>query len=519
MHRDLRRASELVVQRDIFHAAWDACDAFRSAVDTEYFTDYIFAMFFLKYISDVWNESCDQSRMESLDGVVPGHSYLAGVRFIVPENANFNFLFENRSEPGIGNLMNTALQLIEQANKESLGGVLQNIDFDSDENLGEAKERNDRLKSLLEDFNQPELDMRTSRISNDEVGNVFIFLIERFASDSRGGMGEFYTPQKVSELVGKLSEPKAGARICDPACGSGGLLIETAKAMNDLNHSLWGMEVDRRAWALCRMNMFIHGEESARIELCDSLASPTLVEGNRLMKFDNVVSNPPSYLDEWEAEKAEQDTYKRFERGVPYDRTRASYAFISHMIEAAAEKKGRVTVVVPHGVLFRGWKEGPIRKKLITENLLDAVIGLPGNLISFTRIQIAILIFDRSREEGGVNEDRKNVLFIDASRENYRLGKFQNMLLDEHIEKILKAYKERKVIKKFTYLASLEELEENDFNLNISHYVNSFEEEGDIDIQELRGEIDQLEIELEEVRGKMDQYLNFENHGKTGEEE
>lgn len=326
-------------------------------------------------------------------------------------------------------------------------------------------------------------------------------MIERFASDAGKKAGEFYTPHKVSELVAKLCKPKVGARICDPACGSGGLLIEAAKAVGDRNYSIYGMEVNGSTWALCRMNMFLHGADSARIEWCNTLTSPTLVENDRLMKFDNIVANPPFSLDKWGADEAEADTYNRFWRGVP-PKSKGDYAFISHMIEAAVEKEGRVAIVVPHGVLFRGAAEGRIREKLIKDNLLDAVIGLPGNLFPTTSIPVAILIFDRSREKGGANENRKDVLFIDASQD-YQPGKNQNALMDENMEKILNAYEAREEIEKYAHLASYDELKENDFNLNIPRYVDTFEEEAEIDIEAVQQEIDTLEGELAEVRGKM----------------
>ena len=343
--------------------------------------------------------------------------------------------------------------------------------------------------------------MRPSRISEDIIGNVYIYLIERFASNAGKKAGEFYTPHKVSKLVAQLCKPKVGARICDPACGSGGLLIEAAKAVGDRNYSIYGMEVNGSTWALCRMNMFLHGTDSARIEWCNTLTSPTLVENDRPMKFDNIIANPPFSLDKWGADEAEADTYKRFWRGVP-PKSKGDYAFISHMIEAAVEKEGRVSVVVPHGVLFRGAAEGRIREKLIKDNLLDAVIGLPGNLFPSTSIPVAILIFDRSREKGGANENRKDMLFIDASQD-YQPGKNQNALMDEHMEKILNAYEAREEIEKYAHLASYDELKENDFNLNIPRYVDTFEEEAEIDIEAVQQEIDTLEGELEQVRGKM----------------
>jgi len=226
-----------------------------------------------------------------------------------------------------------------------------------------------------------------------------------------------------------------------------------------------------------------------------------LVEKDRLMKFNVVVANPPFSLDKWGADEAEHDRFNRFWRGVP-PKSKGDYAFISHMIEAALEKEGKVAVVVPHGVLFRGGAEGRIRQKLIEDNLLDAVIGLPANLFPTTSIPVAILLFDRSREKGGIGEKRRDVLLIDASR-GYQSAKTRNLLLEEHIEKIVATYSARKDVDKYAHVASFEEIKENDFNLNIPRYVDTFEEEEEIDIQAVQKEIDRLESELSEVKAKM----------------
>jgi len=218
------------------------------------------------------------------------------------------------------------------------------------------------------------------------------------------------------------------------------------------------------------------------------------------------VANPPFSLDKWGAENAESDQYNRFWRGVP-PKSKGDWAFISHMVETALEKEGRVAVVVPHGVLFRGAAEGRIRHKMIEENLLDAVIGLPGNLFPTTNIPVAILVFDRSREKGGAREDCKNVLFVDASRE-FVSRKNQNTLSEEHLVKIMEIYTTRAEMEKYAHVAGFEEIKENDFNLNIPRYVDTFEEEEPIDIDEVQKEIDALEKELTAVRMKMAEKLN-----------
>ena len=285
-------ANQPMKQQDINNAAWAACDTFRGVMDAAGYKDYILVMLFLKYISDVWRDHYEEYRTRYGDDKERIRRQLKRERFILPEGHSFYDLYEQRNEADIGDAINIALESVEEANKNKLDGVFRNIDFNSEANLGQTKDRNRRLKMLLEDFNKAQLDMRPSRISEDVIGNVYIYLIEHFASDAGRKAGEFYTPQKVSELVAKLCQPKPGTRICDPACGSGGLLIEIAKAIGDRNHSLFGMEVNGSTWALCRMNMFLHGADSARIEWCNTLTAPALTDKDCLMKFDNIVAIP-----------------------------------------------------------------------------------------------------------------------------------------------------------------------------------------------------------------------------------
>ena len=497
--------TDKIKQSEINSTAWAACDTFRGVVDPAQYKDYILVMLFLKYISDVWKDHYEEYRKQYGDDDERIRRRLGRERFVLPEGSSFYDLYEARSEANIGERINIALDAIEEANKIKLEGVFRNIDFNSEANLGKTKDRNRRLKHLLEDFNQPQLDMSASRVSEDVIGNTYIYLIERFASDAGKKAGEFYTPHKVSELLAKLAQPKRGDRICDPACGSAGLLVEAAHEVGGRDFALFGMEVNGSTWALARMNMFLHGMDGARIEWCNTLTSPALVENDRLMKFNVVVATPPFSLDKWGQDEAGSDRFNRFWRGIP-PKSKGDYAFISHMIEAALEKEGRVAVVVPHGVLFRGGAEGRIRRKLIEDNLLDAVIGLPANLFPTTGIPVAILLFDRSREKGGANEQCRDVLFIDASRD-YESAKNQNRLTEAHIQKILATQHAREDVDKYAHIASFDEIRENDFNLNIPRYVDTFEEEEEIDIDAVQQEIDRLEKELSSVRVKMAEKL------------
>jgi type I restriction enzyme M protein len=513
--------SNTLSQQDVNNTAWAACDTFRGVVDPAQYKDYILVMLFLKYISDLWADHYAEYRKEYGDNDERIRRKLERERFILPYVefkdektgevtdrflADFHALHERRKAANLGELINIVLDHIEEANKAKLEGVFRNIDFNSEANLGKTKDRNRRLENLLGDF--AKLDLRPSRVSEDVIGNTYIYLIERFASDAGKKAGEFYTPKQVSQLLAQLAAPKPGDRICDPTCGSGGLLIEAAalvEAQGSRDFALYGQEANGSTWALARMNMFLHGKDAARIEWGDTINSPALVEADRLMRFNVVVANPPFSLDKWGGQEVEADRYSRFWRGLP-PKSKGDYAFITHMIETALPQEGRVAVVVPHGVLFRGGAEGRIRRALIEENLLDAVIGLAGNLFPTTSIPVAILVFDRAREKGGAREACQDVLFIDASRD-YQSGKNQNALLDEHMAKVLATFRARQPVDKYAHVASLQEIADNEFNLNIPRYVDTFEEEEEIDIAAVEQEIERLEGELAEVRTRMKQYL------------
>ena len=497
--------NEQLTQQQVNRTAWAACDTFRGVVDAGQYKDYILVMLFLKYISDLWKDRLETYRKQYGEDKVRIGRRLQRERFILPDNASFYDLYAARDEANIGERINIALEAIEDANRQKLDGVFRNVDFNSETNLGRVKDRNRRLKNLLEDFAKPEMDLRPSRVNEDIIGECYIYLISSFASDAGKKAGEFYTPAAVSKLLAKLAAPRPGHTICDPACGSGSLLIHAATEVGSDNFALYGQEVNGATWALARMNMFLHAKDAARIEWCDTLNGPTLIEGDRLMRFDIVVANPPFSLDKWGAEHAENDPHKRFWRGVP-PKSKGDYAFITHMIEIAKRQSGRVAVIVPHGVLFRSRAEGRIRQALIEENLLDAVVGLPANLFSTTGIPVAVLVFDRSREQGGENEARRDVLFIDASKD-FTPDKARNVMNEAHVDKVLKTYKDRKAVEKYSHLASLEEIADNGYNLNIPRYVDTFEPEEEIDVAAVQKEIEQIEAELVDVRARMKGYL------------
>ncbi len=307
-----------VNQQEINDTLWRACDTFRGTLDPSQYKDYLLVMLFLKYVSDQWADKRTEYERKYDGDSTRVIRALERERFVVPAESEFDYLYARRDRDNVGELINIALDKIEDANRSKLENVFRNIDFNSEPHLGETKDRNRRLKLLLEDFHSEKLDLRPSRIANqDVIGNAYEYLIGRFASDAGKKGGEFYTPAEVATLLAKLLAPRPGERICDPACGSGSLLIRVAREVGSENFSVAGQEVNGGTWALCRMNMFLHGIDGARIEWGDSLNNPKLVKDDRLMRFDVVVANPPFSLDKWGAENAAGDRFRRFWRGTP----------------------------------------------------------------------------------------------------------------------------------------------------------------------------------------------------------
>ncbi|WP_284126590.1 type I restriction-modification system subunit M [Parerythrobacter aestuarii] len=493
-----------IKQDEVNKAVWAACDTFRGTVSADIYKDYVLTMLFLKYLSDVWQDHYDEYKKQYGDTPELIAELMTNERFVLPESANFATLYKARHEPGNGERIDKALHAIEEANVGKLRDVFQDISFNSNR-LGEEKQKNDILRHLLEDFARPELNMRPSRIGNlDVIGNAYEFLIKNFAADAGRKAGEFYTPPEVSELMAEIMDMAEGEEACDPTCGSGSLLMKCgrrvqAKFGGSKKYALFGQESIGSTWALAKMNMFLHGEDNHRIEWGDTIRNPKLLDAeDRLKHFDVVVANPPFSLDKWGVDTAENDRFGRFRRGVP-PKTKGDFAFILHMIETMKPKTGRMAVVAPHGVLFRGSSEGKIRQKLIEENLLEAVIGLPEKLFYGTGIPACILIFRKTKSDD-------KVLFIDASRE-FKSGKNQNQIEEEHIAKIVETYRKRETVDKYSYLATPEEIAENDYNLNIPRYVDTFEEEEEIDLVAVRAERLKLKAELAKLEDKMDVYL------------
>ncbi|GAB6153641.1 type I restriction-modification system subunit M [Desulfosporosinus burensis] len=501
----------MITQETINITLWKACDTFRGKIDASLYKDYILVMLFVKYLSDTYKERYEDYQTKYAGDKERIMRALTRERFVLDEKSTFDYIYSKRNDNEIGDVINKALEHIEEENKAKLRGVFRNIDFNSEIVLGKTKEKNAVIKHLLEDFGV--LDLRPSNLSgNDVIGDSYEYMISLFASDAGKKGGEFFTPSMVSELIARLVKPEENDRIYDPTCGSGSLLIRAFNKVPNRKAQIYGQERNGQTHSLCRMNMFLHEIDDAKIAWGDTLANPLHLEDDCLMKFQVCVANPPFSLDKWamgfagEAVndrefkmEASLDKYRRFEWGVP-PTSKGDYAFVQHMLYSLAEN-GRMGVVLPHGVLFRGASEGKIRKQIIDFNLLDGVIGLPQNLFFGTGIPASVLIFKKNRT-------RKDILFIDASGEgNYEKGKNQNNLREQDLKKIVETYEKYETIEKYSYVATIDEIKENDYNLNIPRYVDTFEEEELVDMDAVKENIEKIKAELVEVEAQMAKYL------------
>ena len=513
----------MTTKQNIEKVLWNACDSFRGKIDSSRYKDYILSMLFVKYLSDVYAETREKYLEQYAGDLARVERAMRRERFVMDETSTFDYLYQNRNDAEIGQKINVALAAIENNNSAKLHNVFRAIDFNSQVDFGEVREKNAILKNLLEDFSG--LDLRPSQLdTTDIIGDAYEYMIANFASDAGKKGGEFYTPSKVSELVARLVAPRENDRIYDATCGSGGLLLKAFNQVESRKARIYGQEYNAQTWALCRMNMFLHGVDDAVIWHGDTLSNPGNIENDKLMKFQCIVANPPFSLDKWDSgflsgavdakgksvEKmtAELDPHRRVDWGIP-PASKGDYAFVMHMLHSLDDVTGRMGIILPHGVLFRGAGEGKIRRTIIERfNFLDAVIGLPANLFYGAGIPACILIF---RKDRGTNN---KVLFVDASGEGrYEKGKNQNILRECDVKKIVETYQRYKTDISFTgedkysYVATLEEIAENDYNLNIPRYVDTFEEEELIDIDEVQRNIASIEAELAEVQELMKKYM------------
>ena len=488
---------------------WSAADILRGSIDSSDYKSFIFGFLFLKRLSDRFEEEAEVLVAAGEDEDVAWND-VDEHDFFVPPQARWSALQQTASN--VGEALNLACTKLEEANTDTLEGVLLAMDFNDPNKLGNTKNRDTVLGKLVQHFSR--LNLRNDALADpDMLGRAYEYLIERFADDAGKKGGEFFTPFEVTGLLVRLLAPTEGMRVCDPTCGSGGLLVASASYVaeqggNPRNLSLYGQEKNLGTWGICKMNMLLHGRLDADIRKGDTIRDPQLLDGGELRLFDRVMANPPFSLDVWGVEEAEHDRFGRFRFGIP-PKTKGDLAFVQHML-ATTNGTGKVGVVMPHGVLFRGAAEGRIREQMLREDLVEAVIGLPPNLFHGTGIPASILVLARKKEAGR----EKKVLFVDASGE-FGADKTKNVLRPQDASKIIGAYEAFADVEKYARVATLEEIEKNDFNLNLSRYVDTAQEEERVDLGGAIAKLRRLEAERAEAEGKMNSFLEELGYGRS----
>jgi len=477
---------------------WRSADILRGKIDSSDYKKYIFGLLFYKRISDSWDEEYKKVLEEYHDEEVARSDH--NHRFQVPKDCRWEVI-QNQAE-GIGHKLNEIFDKLTNANSPKLDKIFDDLDF-----ANKDKFPNETIQRLINHFSQH--NFGDNYISSDLLGDAYEYLIEQFAADAGKKGGEFYTPREVERVIINILKPHEKDHIYDMAVGSGGFLLEAYHHLkNEAGEKkarslyLYGQEINIGTYAIAKINMFLHGLDSADIQRGDTLADPKFLNPDGSLKtFDICVANPPYSISEWEYEIFKHDKYGRVAGYEMPPAKKADYAFVLHMVKSMNEN-GRAGIVLPHGVLFRGGAEGRIREELIKNDLIEAIIALPAKLFYGTGIPAAIVIFNKNKPEN----HKKKILIVDAEQD-YEEGKNQNRLRKKDIEKMVSAFEGYRDIEKYARVIDVKELEENEFNLNVRRYVENGEDEEVVDVKTVWSEVKEIEKDREAIDKKVEGYL------------
>ena len=498
-----------------------AADILRKNLDASENRKPVLTLLFLKRLNDIFEENVEKLMKGQKLTKKEAENKRRHPIFYLPENTRWEKLQETSED--VGSKIIKICKEIEDANQKKLGGTMMVSEFNIKEKYPDTA-----LTKLIDKFSTTDdgfFRLRNSDLENEDIfGDAYEYLLETFADETKKKGGQFYTPRQVVRLLVELMQPKFDHRINDPTCGSGGMLIHSRqfveKTLNKegksqseiqdlLKHlSLHGQDSNIDTVNMCKMNMVIHGVPSFSIEWGDVLESPKHVKDGKLIEYDRVLANFP-FSEDWESSGKENDGFQRFQYGIPPAKDKADFAFIQHMLSSLNEK-GQAAIVCSQGVLFRGNTEQKIRKKMIlgdkekdlAEDVIEAVIALPSALFFGTGIPGCVLILNRNKPE----KRKKKILFIYASDE-FQKGKVRNMLREQDIKHILNAFKKFEDEEGYCHVATIDEVKENEYNLNVPRYVDISKPEEKIDMQKTIDHLKKLDVERESLEIELKQDL------------
>ncbi len=459
--------NELTTSQELFNHLFEACNILRGPINQDEYKSYVTPILFFKRLSDVYDEET-QIALEESDGDEEYASFPENHSFIIPDGCHWNDVRE--TSENVGTAIVNAMYGIERANPDRLSGVFSS--FDDATWTDKTKLSDERLKNLVEHMSK--IHVGNKDYAADVMGDAYEFLIKKFADLSKKNAGEFYTPRTIVKLLVMLMAPQAGETVYDPACGTGGMLIEAIRYMNNdqLTYGkIYGQEKNLSTSAIAKMNLFLHGARDFQVTQGDTLRSPNYINHGQLQTFDCVIANPPFGLKNWGADAFETDLYGRNIWGCPSD-SNADFAWLQHMIKSMNPATGRVAVVMPQGVLFHGGREGEIRKQIIESDKIECIITLIGGVFYGAGVSACLILLNNQK----VPEHKNKICMVDATS-IYTPARAQNYMSEEDIQKVFNLYSNYKDVIESVRIVDIDDVRAKDYTLSVNTYIQKKEQE------------------------------------------